>query len=40
MNDSLIGLTQGCLSPLVNGKIQKFPRNNWCQGFDLDSGLG
>jgi len=31
---------QGRLSPLVNGKIQEFPWDNWRQEFDLASGLG
>jgi L-ribulose-5-phosphate 3-epimerase len=40
MNNSRIGFMQGRLSPLVNGKIQEFPWDNWRQEFDLASGLG
>ena len=40
MSDSRIGFMQGRLSPLVNGKIQEFPWDNWRQEFDLASGLG
>lgn len=40
MNDTRIGFMQGRLSPVVNGKIQEFPWDNWRQEFDLASGLG
>lgn len=40
MSDSRIGFMQGRLSPLVNGKIQEFPWDNWRREFDLAYGLG
>ena len=40
MNDSQIGFMQGRLSPIINGKIQEFPWNNWRQEFQLAQKLG
>lgn len=40
MSDSLVGFMQGRLSPLVNGKIQEFPWDNWRQEFDIAYDLG
>ena len=40
MSNSRVGFMQGRLSPLLNGKIQEFPWDNWRQEFDLASGLG
>ena len=31
---------QGRLSPLINGKIQEFPWDNWRQEFVIASGMG
>jgi L-ribulose-5-phosphate 3-epimerase len=40
MNNSRIGFMQGRLSPLINGKIQEFPWDNWRQEFAIASTLG
>lgn len=34
-----IGFMQGRLSPLVDGKIQAFPWDHWCQEFSIASDL-
>lgn len=35
-----IGIVQGRLSPLVNGKIQAFPKDTWRQEFRVASEIG
>lgn len=40
MSNDRIGFMQGRLSPLVNGKIQEFPWENWRQEFSLACCLG
>jgi len=38
--NSKIGFMQGRLSPVINGKIQEFPWNNWREEFDVSARLG
>ena len=40
MNNSNIGFMQGRLSPVVNGKIQEFPWDNWQQEFIVANSIG
>ena len=40
MNTSNVGFMQGRLSPILNGKIQEFPWNNWREEFVIASNLG
>ena len=35
-----IGFMQGRLSPIINGKIQEFPWNNWREEFEIGASLG
>jgi hypothetical protein len=35
-----IGFMQGRLSPLLDGRIQAFPREHWRQEFELGERLG
>ena len=38
--NSKVGFMQGRLSPVINGKIQEFPWNNWRQEFDIAACMG
>lgn len=40
MESLSIGFMQGRLSPVLNGKIQEFPWNNWRSEFNIASTLG
>jgi hexulose-6-phosphate isomerase len=38
--NSKVGFMQGRLSPVINGKIQEFPWNNWREEFNVAARLG
>jgi hexulose-6-phosphate isomerase len=40
MENSQIGFMQGRLSPIINGKIQEFPWNNWKNEFSIANEIG
>ena len=40
MDNSRIGFMQGRLSPIINGKIQEFPWDNWRREFEVGASLG
>ena len=40
MDNSRVGFMQGRLSPIINGKIQEFPWDNWRREFEVGASLG